>query len=294
MSDSTSHTTSNHQAWIELEKACESGAIVVGRISGKFKGGFNVELRNSSGNPHPLQEIGSVTGIRMGEIRALLPDYLIDARAVRDTLHLEGEEMEFKVVKLDQKRNKVVVSHRAAVEQKYSEEREKLLENYEEGQEVVGVVKKLSSFGAFIDLGGIYGLLHITDMAWSRVKRPSEIVEIGDEIKVKVLKIDLDRKRISLGLKQLSDDPWVNIARRYPERARLFGKVTNITSFGCFVEIESGVQGLVHVSEMDRANKNIRPSEVVALGDEVEVLVLGIDEERHHITLSIKQCGAKP
>ncbi|OGT89489.1 MAG: 30S ribosomal protein S1 [Gammaproteobacteria bacterium RIFOXYA12_FULL_61_12] len=262
-----------HQAWIELDKAYEGGVIVVGRINGKVKGGFTVEL---------------------GEIRAFLPGSLVDVRPVRDTAYLEGKELEFKVIKLDQKRNNVVVSRRAVVEQEYSEERDKLLENLEEGQEVTGVVKNLTDYGAFVDLGGIDGLLHITDMAWKRVKHPSEVVEIGDEIRVKVLKFDRERNRVSLGLKQLGDDPWINIARRYPEHTRLFGKVTNIADYGCFVEIEEGVEGLVHVSEMDWTNKNIHPNKVVALGDEVEVIVLDIDEERRRISLGMKQCRANP
>ncbi|MBF0255787.1 MAG: 30S ribosomal protein S1 [Gammaproteobacteria bacterium] len=262
-----------HHAWVALDKAFENEEIVTGRINGKVKGGFTVEL---------------------GEIRAFLPGSLVDVRPVRDTAYLEGKELEFKVIKLDQKRNNVVVSRRAVVEQEYSEEREKLLENLQEGQEVTGVVKNLTDYGAFVDLGGIDGLLHITDMAWKRVKHPSEVVEIGDEIQVKVLKFDRERNRVSLGLKQLGDDPWINIARRYPEHTRLFGKVTNIADYGCFVEIEEGVEGLVHVSEMDWTNKNIHPSKVVTLGDEVEVMVLDIDEERRRISLGMKQCQENP
>ncbi|WP_430754860.1 30S ribosomal protein S1 [Magnetovirga frankeli] len=262
-----------HHAWLELDKAFEDEEIVTGRINGKVKGGFTVEL---------------------GEIRAFLPGSLVDVRPVRDTAYLEGKELEFKVIKLDQKRNNVVVSRRAVVEQEYSEEREKLLENLQEGQEVAGVVKNLTDYGAFVDLGGIDGLLHITDMAWKRVKHPSEVVEIGDEIQVKVLKFDRERNRVSLGLKQLGDDPWINIARRYPEHTRMFGKVTNIADYGCFVEIEEGVEGLVHVSEMDWTNKNIHPSKVVSLGDEVEVMVLDIDEERRRISLGMKQCQENP
>jgi small subunit ribosomal protein S1 len=262
-----------HHAWLELDKAFENEDIVTGRINGKVKGGFTVEL---------------------GEIRAFLPGSLVDVRPVRDTAYLEGKELEFKVIKLDQKRNNVVVSRRAVVEQEYSEEREKLLENLQEGQEVTGVVKNLTDYGAFVDLGGIDGLLHITDMAWKRVKHPSEVVEIGDEIQVKVLKFDRERNRVSLGLKQLGDDPWINIARRYPEHTRMFGKVTNIADYGCFVEIEEGVEGLVHVSEMDWTNKNIHPSKVVTLGDEVEVMVLDIDEERRRISLGMKQCQENP
>jgi len=218
----------------------------------------------------------------------------VDVRPVRDTSYLEGKELEFKVIKLDRKRNNVVVSRRAVVEDEYSAEREALLEKLEEGMQVKGVVKNLTDYGAFLDLGGIDGLLHITDMAWRRVKHPSEVVEIGDEIDVKVLKFDRDRQRVSLGLKQMGEDPWVNISRRYPESTRVFGKVTNIADYGCFVEIEEGVEGLVHVSEMDWTNKNVHPSKVVSLGDEVEVMVLDIDEERRRISLGIKQCAMNP
>jgi len=260
-------------AWKLLEKAHEADETVVGRINGKVKGGFTVEL---------------------SDIRAFLPGSLVDVRPVRDTAYLEGKDLEFKVIKLDRRRNNVVVSRRAVVEQEYSEEREKLLENLQEGQEVTGVVKNLTDYGAFVDLGGIDGLLHITDMAWKRVKHPSEVVEIGDEIQVKVLKFDRERNRVSLGLKQMGDDPWVALARRYPEGTRLFGKVTNIADYGCFVEIEEGVEGLVHVSEMDWTNKNVHPSKVVSLGDEVEVMVLDIDEERRRVSLGIKQCKANP
>lgn len=262
-----------HHAWLSLEKAYENEDIITGRINGKVKGGFTVEL---------------------GEIRAFLPGSLVDVRPVRDTAYLEDKELEFKVIKLDQKRNNVVVSRRAVVEQEYSEEREKLLENLQEGQTVKGVIKNLTDYGAFVDLGGIDGLLHITDMAWKRVKHPSEVIEIGDEVTVKVLKFDRERNRVSLGLKQLGDDPWINIARRYPENTRLFGKVTNIADYGCFVEIEDGVEGLVHVSEMDWTNKNIHPNKVVNLGDEVEVMVLDIDEERRRISLGMKQCRENP
>ncbi len=261
------------QAWKVLEKAHEAEETVIGRINGKVKGGFTVELN---------------------DIRAFLPGSLVDVRPVRDTAYLEGKDLEFKVIKLDRRRNNVVVSRRAVVEQEYSEEREKLLENLQEGQEVAGVVKNLTDYGAFVDLGGIDGLLHITDMAWKRVKHPSEVVEIGDEIQVKILKFDRDRNRVSLGLKQMGDDPWVALARRYPEGTRLFGKVTNIADYGCFVEIEEGVEGLVHVSEMDWTNKNVHPSKVVSLGDEVEVMVLDIDEERRRVSLGIKQCKANP
>ncbi len=260
-------------AWRKLEQAFENDEIVVGRINGKVKGGFTVDL---------------------DDIRAFLPGSLVDVRPVRDTAYLEGKDLEFKVIKLDQKRNNVVVSRRAVVEKEYSEEREKLLENLQEGQVVKGVVKNLTDYGAFVDLGGIDGLLHITDMAWKRVKHPSEVVEIGDEIDVKVLKFDREKMRVSLGLKQLGEDPWVNITRRYPEGTRLFGKVTNIADYGAFVEIEDGVEGLVHVSEMDWTNKNVHPSKVVTLGQEVEVMVLDIDEERRRISLGMKQCQPNP
>jgi small subunit ribosomal protein S1 len=262
-----------HHAWQKLEKAFENDEIVTGRINGKVKGGFTVEL---------------------DQIRAFLPGSLVDVRPVRDTAYLEGKDLEFKVIKLDQKRNNVVVSRRAVVEQEYSEEREKLLDELTEGQIAKGVVKNLTDYGAFVDLGGIDGLLHITDMAWKRVKHPSEVVEIGDEIDVKVLKFDREKMRVSLGLKQMGEDPWVNITRRYPEATRLFGKVTNIADYGAFVEIEDGVEGLVHVSEMDWTNKNVHPSKVVQLGQEVEVVVLDIDEERRRISLGMKQCQANP
>ncbi len=262
-----------HHAWEVLEKAFEAGETVTGRINGKVKGGFTVEL---------------------GEIRAFLPGSLVDVRPVRDTTYLEGKDLEFKVIKLDRRRNNVVVSRRAVVESEYSEERDKLLESLQEGMEVKGIVKNLTDYGAFVDLGGIDGLLHITDMAWKRVKHPSEVVEIGDEITVKVLKFDREKQRVSLGLKQMGDDPWVNLSRRYPEGTRLFGKVTNLADYGCFVEIEEGVEGLVHVSEMDWTNKNIHPSKLVQLGDEVEVMVLDIDEERRRISLGMKQCQPNP
>jgi len=232
--------------------------------------------------------------VELGDIRAFLPGSLVDVRPVRDTAYLEGKDLEFKLIKLDQRRNNVVVSRRAVVEQEYSEERDKLLATLQEGQEIKGVVKNLTDYGAFVDLGGIDGLLHITDMAWKRVKHPSEVVDIGDEIDVKVLKFDRERNRVSLGLKQMGDDPWVNLARRYPEGTRLFGKVTNIANYGCFVEIEEGVEGLVHVSEMDWTNKNVHPSKVVSLGDEVEVMVLDIDEERRRVSLGLKQCKPNP
>lgn len=262
-----------HEAWITLEKAYEEAETVVGIINGKVKGGFTVELNG---------------------IRAFLPGSLVDVRPVRDTLHLEGKELEFKVIKLDQKRNNVVVSRRAVIESENSAERDQLLENLQEGMEVKGIVKNLTDYGAFVDLGGVDGLLHITDMAWKRVKHPSEIVNVGDEITVKVLKFDRERTRVSLGLKQLGEDPWVAIAKRYPEGTRLTGRVTNLTDYGCFVEIEEGVEGLVHVSEMDWTNKNIHPSKVVNVGDVVEVMVLDIDEERRRISLGLKQCKNNP
>ena len=262
-----------HEAWITLEKAYEDAETVVGIINGKVKGGFTVELNG---------------------IRAFLPGSLVDVRPVRDTLHLEGKELEFKVIKLDQKRNNVVVSRRAVIESENSAERDQLLENLQEGMEVKGIVKNLTDYGAFVDLGGVDGLLHITDMAWKRVKHPSEIVNVGDEITVKVLKFDRERTRVSLGLKQLGEDPWVAIAKRYPEGTKLTGRVTNLTDYGCFVEIEEGVEGLVHVSEMDWTNKNIHPSKVVNVGDVVEVMVLDIDEERRRISLGLKQCKANP
>ncbi|EFB4602368.1 TPA: 30S ribosomal protein S1 [Escherichia coli] len=262
-----------HEAWIRLEKAYEDAETVTGVINGKVKGGFTVELNG---------------------IRAFLPGSLVDVRPVRDTLHLEGKELEFKVIKLDQKRNNVVVSRRAVIESENSAERDQLLENLQEGMEVKGIVKNLTDYGAFVDLGGVDGLLHITDMAWKRVKHPSEIVNVGDEITVKVLKFDRERTRVSLGLKQLGEDPWVAIAKRYPEGTKLTGRVTNLTDYGCFVEIEEGVEGLVHVSEMDWTNKNIHPSKVVNVGDVVEVMVLDIDEERRRISLGLKQCKANP
>ncbi|OZS42411.1 30S ribosomal protein S1 [Photobacterium sanguinicancri] len=262
-----------HEAWIQLEKAYEDAETVVGIINGKVKGGFTVELNG---------------------IRAFLPGSLVDVRPIRDTAHLENKELEFKVIKLDQKRNNVVVSRRAVIESENSVERDELLASLQEGMEVKGIVKNLTDYGAFVDLGGVDGLLHITDMAWKRVKHPSEIVNVGDEINVKVLKFDRERTRVSLGLKQLGEDPWVAIAKRYPESTKLSGRVTNLTDYGCFVEIEEGVEGLVHVSEMDWTNKNIHPSKVVNVGDEVEVMVLDIDEERRRISLGLKQCKANP
>ncbi len=261
------------EAWKELEKAFEAEDVVKGIISGKVKGGFTVDVAT---------------------IRAFLPGSLVDVRPVRDTAHLEGKELEFKVIKLDQKRNNVVVSRRSVLEAENSAEREQLLGSLQEGLEVKGIVKNLTDYGAFVDLGGVDGLLHITDMAWKRIKHPGEIVNVGDEITVKVLKFDRDRNRVSLGLKQLGEDPWVAITKRFPEGARASGRVTNLTDYGCFVELEEGVEGLVHVSEMDWTNKNIHPSKVVNLGDEVEVQVLDIDEERRRISLGIKQCKQNP
>ena len=261
------------EAWTRLEAAHEAGETVMGIITDKVKGGFTVDL---------------------SDVRAFLPGSLVDVRPVRDTSYLEGKELEFKVIKLDRRRNNVVVSRRAVVEEESTEEREALISGMQEGAMVKGIVKNLTDYGAFVDLGGIDGLLHITDMAWKRVKHPSEIVNVGDEISVKVLKFDKERMRVSLGLKQMGDDPWVDISRRYPEGKRLFGKVTNIADYGCFVEIEDGVEGLVHVSEMDWTNKNIHPSKVVQLGDEVEVVVLDIDEERRRISLGMKQCQPNP
>jgi small subunit ribosomal protein S1 len=261
------------RTWTELEKAFEKGEIVSGVINGRVKGGFTVEIDN---------------------VRAFLPGSLVDVRPVRDPAYLEGKSLEFKVIKLDQRRNNVVVSRRAVVEQEYSAEREALLESLQEGNTVKGIVKNLTDYGAFVDLGGIDGLLHITDMAWKRVKHPSEVVNVGDEIDVKILKFDRERQRVSLGIKQLGDDPWHDLARRYPPYTRLFGKVTNIADYGCFVEIEEGVEGLVHVSEMDWTNKNVNPSKVVTIGEEVEVMVIEIDEERRRISLGIKQCKSNP
>ncbi|WP_026289258.1 30S ribosomal protein S1 [Thioalkalivibrio sp. ALMg11] len=261
------------KAWDRLEGAMEEELYVTGKISGKVKGGYTVEL---------------------GDIRAFLPGSLVDVRPVRDTAYLEGKELEFKLIKLDRRRNNVVVSRRAVVEQEYSAEREELLKNLQEGAQVKGIVKNLTDYGAFLDLGGIDGLLHITDMAWKRVKHPSDVVEIGEEVEVKVLKFDRERMRVSLGLKQLGEDPWENITRRYPTGTRIFGKVTNITDYGCFVEIEDGVEGLVHVSEMDWTNKNVNPGKMVAIGDEVEVMILDLDEERRRISLGMKQCQSNP
>ena len=261
------------KTWDFLGKAFENEEIVNGQISGKVKGGYTVDI---------------------GNVRAFLPGSLVDIRPVRDTAYLEGKPLEFKVIKLDKLRNNVVVSRREVLEEEYSAEREQLLENLQEGVVLQGVVKNLVDYGAFVDLGGIDGLLHITDMSWKRVKDPSEVVEAGQEVEVKVLKFDRERMRVSLGLKQLGEDPWVDIARRYPEGTRLFGKVTNITDYGSFVEIEEGVEGLVHVSEMDWTNKNVNPGKVVNISDEVEVMVLDIDEERRRISLGIKQCIPNP
>ena len=261
------------ESWKELEKAFEADEMVMGIINGKVKGGFTVDLKN---------------------IRAFLPGSLVDVRPVRDTAHLEGKELEFKVIKLDAKRNNVVVSRRAVLEAANSQEREELLANLQEGQSVKGIVKNLTDYGAFVDLGGVDGLLHITDMAWKRIKHPSEIVAVGDEIDVKVLKFDRERNRVSLGLKQLGDDPWVSINDRYPENAIVKARVTNLTDYGCFAELEEGVEGLVHVSEMDWTNKNIHPSKVVQVGDEIDVMILDIDEERRRISLGIKQCTMNP
>ncbi|MCP4090872.1 MAG: 30S ribosomal protein S1 [Gammaproteobacteria bacterium] len=261
------------RTWSMLEDAFEKSEVITGIINGRVKGGFTVEI---------------------DFVRAFLPGSLVDVRPVRDPSYLEGKPLEFKVIKLDQKRNNVVVSRRAVVEEEYSAERDELLNNLQEGVTVKGVVKNLTDYGAFVDLGGIDGLLHITDMAWKRVKHPSEVVNVGDEIDVKVLRFDRDKSRVSLGIKQLGSDPWKAIARRYPATTRLFGKVTNIADYGCFVEIEEGAEGLVHVSEMDWTNKNVNPSKVVQVGDEVEVMVLEIDEERRRISLGVKQCQSNP
>ncbi len=262
-----------NQAWGELENAFEEERTITGRITGKVRGGFTVAV---------------------SALRAFLPGSLVDVRPIRDTSFLEGRDLEFKVIKIDQKRNNVVLSRRAVVESEFSAEREQLLESLHDGAVVNGIVKNLTDYGAFIDLGGVDGLLHITDMAWRRVRHPSECVEIGQEIQVKVLKFDKEKSRVSLGMKQMGEDPWQNIARRYPSGAKVFGKVNNLTDYGCFVEIEEGVEGLVHVSEMDWTNKNVNPSKVVQLGDEVEVMVLEIDEERRRISLGMKQCAPNP
>lgn len=261
------------EAWKVLEAAHLAEEVIKGVINGKVKGGFTVDVAS---------------------IRAFLPGSLVDVRPVRDTAHLEGKELEFKVIKLDQKRNNVVVSRRAVLEQTNSAERDELLATLQEGQAVKGIVKNLTDYGAFVDLGGVDGLLHITDMAWKRIKHPGEIVEVGQEIDVKILKFDRERNRVSLGLKQLGEDPWIQITKRYPEGAKVKAKVTNLTDYGCFAELEEGVEGLIHVSEMDWTNKNIHPSKVVQLGDEIEVMVLDIDEERRRISLGLKQCQENP
>ena len=261
------------RTWTRLEQAFNEGEIVTGIISGRVKGGFTVDIET---------------------VRAFLPGSLVDVRPVRDTAYLENKPLEFKVIKLDQKRNNVVVSRRAVVEQEFSAERNALMDNLQEGAVVKGTVKNLTDYGAFVDLGGIDGLLHITDMAWKRVKHPSEVVKVGDEVDVRILKFDRERSRVSLGLKQLGADPWENIARRYPPNTRVFGKITNIADYGAFVEIEDGVEGLVHVSEMDWTNKNVNPAKVVQTGQEVEVMVLDVDEERRRISLGLKQCAANP
>ncbi|MGO1541539.1 MAG: 30S ribosomal protein S1 [Luteimonas sp.] len=259
--------------WDELEEALEKDETVTGKISGKVKGGFTVDIK---------------------DVRAFLPGSLVDVRPVRDPVYLEGKELEFKLIKLDRKRNNVVVSRRAVVESEHSEEREALMEKLVEGAVLKGVVKNLTDYGAFVDLGGIDGLLHITDMAWKRVRHPSEVVEVGAELEVRVLKYDRERNRVSLGLKQLGEDPWDNISRRYPSNTRVFGKVSNVTDYGAFVEIEPGVEGLVHVSEMDWTNKNVNPQKVCQVGDEVEVMVLDVDEERRRISLGMKQVTSNP
>ena len=261
------------ESWQMLEDAFSNSESVKGIMNGKVKGGFTVDIN---------------------DIRAFLPGSLVDIRPLRETIHLEGKPLEFKVIKLDQKRNNVVVSRRAVLEQENSAERDALLESLQEGQEVKGIVKNLTDYGAFVDLGGVDGLLHITDMAWRRIRHPSEMVNVGDEVPVKILKFDREKNRVSLGMKQLGDDPWVDITRRYPEGTRVQAVVTNLTDYGCFAEIEEGVEGLVHVSEMDWTNKNIHPSKVVAVGDDVEVMVLDIDEERRRISLGIKQCRENP
>ena len=261
------------ESWEKLEEASEQGEVVIGIINGKVKGGFTVDVN---------------------DIRAFLPGSLVDIRPLRETAHLEGKPLEFKVIKLDQKRNNVVVSRRAVLEEENSHEREELLASMQEGQDVKGIVKNPTDYGAFVDLGGVDGLLHITDMAWKRIRHPSEMVNVGDEVDVRILKFDREKNRVSLGMKQLGDDPWADIVRRYPEGARVMATVTNLTDYGCFAEIEEGVEGLVHVSEMDWTNKNIHPSKVVSVGDETEVMVLDIDQERRRISLGIKQCRPNP
>ena len=260
-------------SWLNLEKALENGELVMGAVTGKVKGGLTVMVNG---------------------IRAFLPGSLLDTRPIKDTSPYEGKTMEFKVIKLDRKRNNVVLSRRAVVEASQGEERAKLLQNLKEGTVVQGIIKNITDYGAFVDLGGVDGLLHITDLAWRRVRHPSEMLTVGQEVTAKILKYDQDKNRVSLGIKQLGDDPWVGIARRYPPNTRLFGKVTNLTDYGSFVEIETGIEGLVHVSEMDWTNKNVAPSKVVQLGMEVEVMVLDIDEDKRRISLGMKQCKANP
>ncbi|MDP2828150.1 MAG: 30S ribosomal protein S1 [Sulfuricellaceae bacterium] len=260
-------------AWNDLDKAMEDGTLVTGLISGSVKGGLTVTVNG---------------------IRAFLPGSLVDIRPVKDTTAYQGKQMEFKVIKLDRKRNNVVVSRRAVLEQSQGAERQALMETLKEGAVVKGIVKNITDYGAFVDLGGIDGLLHITDLAWRRVKHPSEVLAVGDEVEAKILKFDQEKNRVSLGIKQLGDDPWVNLSRRYPQSTRLFGKVTNLTDYGAFVEIEQGIEGLVHVSEMDWTNKNVHPAKAVSLGDEVEVMILEIDEERRRISLGMKQCKSNP
>lgn len=261
------------ESWKDLEEAYETGANILGYVSERVRGGFTVEIN---------------------KIRTFLPGSLVDIKPVRDTSYIEGKELEFKVIKIDKKQNNVVVSRRAALAAESGSEKESLLSNLKEGDEVTGIVKNLTDYGAFIDLGGLDGLLHITDMSWKRVRHPNEIVKLGEEIRVKVLKFDRDKNRVSLGLKQLADDPWRDIGRRYPSGTRLFGHVSNITDYGCFVEIEPGIEGLVHMSEMDWTNKNVHPGKLVSVGQEVEVMVLEIDEERRRISLGMKQCKSNP
>jgi len=261
------------ESWQKLENAIENNEIVNGIISGKVKGGFTVDIE---------------------EVRAFLPGSLVDVRPLRDTVHLEGKPLEFKVIKIDQKRNNVVVSRRAVLEDENSQEREQLLASMEEGQSILGIVKNLTDYGAFVDLGGVDGLLHITDMSWKRIKHPSEMVNVGDEIDVRILRFDKEKNRVSLGMKQLGDDPWVDIIQRYPQETKTMARITNLTDYGCFAEIQEGVEGLVHVSEMDWTNRNIHPSKVVSVGDEVEVMILEIDENRRRISLGIKQCKPNP
>ncbi len=261
------------RAWADLNKAYEEGTIISGVVVGKVKGGFTVEVNN---------------------LRAFLPGSLVDVRPIKDSVYLEGKELEFKIIKLDQQRNNIVVSRRAIVENELNEEREKLLDSLEEGQTVKGVVKNLTDYGAFINLGGLDGLLHITDLAWKRVGHPSEVLSVGDEVEARVLKFDREQCRVSLGIKQMGDDPWLDLGRRYPIGTRLFGKVTNLTDYGCFVELEEGVEGLVHLSEMDWTNKNVHPSKICRVGDEIEVMVLDIDAARRRISLGMKQCAPNP